>query len=54
MSGLDLIRELEGELKRLAHVDLTLVRIVKSYTCELGMWRCRLPQLFFGTSGSSL
>lgn len=35
MKGLDLIGELEGELKRLAHVDLALVGIVKGDTCGL-------------------
>ena len=35
MSGLDLIRELEGELKRVAHLGLTLAGIVKSDTCRL-------------------
>ena len=35
MGSLDLIRELEGEPKRSAHVDLTLARIVKNDTCKL-------------------
>lgn len=35
MSDLDLVRELEGELKRLAHVGLALAGIVSGGTCKL-------------------
>ena len=35
MSGLDLVRKLEGELKRLAHVDLALAGVVNSGSCKL-------------------